>query len=190
MAVINTNRGGTDASDGEVLSASGINDTFNTTLVMVDKSAARATGGIATNNSTYTEIDEVTFSPSSSNNIIMGVKVEFTSDVPMYVKVFFKDQDGTYQIVALKAAGGINYSYNSGNFESFSFVPSYVANADFVTTENTELGVVNVSAEASSYDFKIEALNVSDATGSASDVIWTVYYLENYNLTTSSGKFA
>ena len=95
MAIINTKLGGTDKSDGEVLSALGVNDTWGATLRFI---GSDFTVGSITASTTETEIGEVIVPANTVVNeliILVGVRWKDARGVSEQLTGTFRIRTGT-----------------------------------------------------------------------------------------------
>ncbi len=215
MAIKNTLMGGTDWNNGEVLDADDQNDTFDAATIrglLIDSSATDATTYTHTGNTTFNLEKTFTFTPSSSNNMILGYKIQAdlkttgaavgvadvevtpasgnTSGVTFYATTSIDTQSASFVTLTMYSMGFSTVKAQAGSGQ----IPRLAQDnaSEIVIDQNsTASGGLTFLTGGSSYAFKIY-LRTSSAgeTVSMTNIIVTVYYLDNGIVTTSSGKFS
>jgi hypothetical protein len=133
MSIINTKLGGTNASDGDILTAANLNDTFDA-LVFHRKVFTYATEQTTTSG-THTDVTGATFTLSNpANAILIGlyIKCELKASGAAGMGACLKISGSTlgdYYLTAADAIGGNGFyrSYNPAGSELTSILNTVVA---------------------------------------------------------------
>lgn len=218
MTVRTTALGGTDWTDGEVLYSSDVNDTIETGVAgrlvrkdVMTQDTTEHTNTCAQGGSSSMEIYR--FTPASSNNILLGLRVQTDSkysttnaEVHGYLQITVKN-NVTNETINL--GGPITYvNVDAGTLLSVvSSLTTDYASIDktfilsdlpgsFDAVDITYGSSESNSLDGSSYDISLNILadHASGQTGTVTGYIdnttITIYYADNVLTTTASAKFS
>jgi len=203
MAIKITSLGGTDWADGDVLFAADLIQTIEeASNFQIDRMTEDTT--------TYTQLNigfvnkiSLTFTPSSSNNMLLGMKVvmdlQGSNGNTIAARVSVTDGTRTWrtsgEATATEIIGVGDPDYplavsSSGSFTTLthSFILGDCFHDTSDATNDIRVPGKNAMSDTASYTLTVD-LSGNSNTASMEDVTISFFYVEGGRVTTSSGKF-
>jgi len=195
MSIKNTNYGGTDWGI-EGLNKTDLNDTFDATYakviqypLFVDTSTTDTVAKTDSSDAWITK-KTLTFTPTTSNNIILGIKLEAALSGGGTIGSMRLSVDLKARTLAASESDITTKSQTSTTDVSGTLVTAtcwMMPTAGTIATPSVNAGVLCGEA---SYDINVQILSTSGNTCTIDDIDVTVYYLDNGIATDNSGKFS